>query len=113
MASVSQFDPPTVTAHERARTASTLGLVCVGLVLLAPCASCLPMVFALPLALVALRYARDARLGHEDDPVVEAHVRNATATSVMAALYSALVLLLVASYFMLYIGIIALAIATS
>ena len=102
--------PPldTLEARSAAQSASLLGTLSVILCLMAPCASCMPLVFALPLSLWTTFQARRV-LAATTDEVAMAYARGALANGVVSLVYSSLMLLLVLTYIGLYVAMIAFA----
>ncbi len=109
-----QNDLPSVDyeARDRARTSSTLGTLSVVLCLVAPCASCMTLIFALPLSLFAIQFARTA-MEESTDELTLAHGRNGMTLGVISLIYTLIMMFIVFCYVMLYVGLILLAVAGS
>jgi len=89
-------------ARDRARTSSTLGTLSIVLCLVAPCASCLTLFFALPLSLVSIQFARTAMEDSEDELTI-AYGRNGMTLGVIALIYTLIMLFIAFCYVMLYV----------
>ena len=96
----------------RAQTANTLGLISVILCLVAPCASCLTILFALPLSMVCIHSARTV-LAEDPDEATTVYARTGLVLGVVSLVYSCIVILIIIGYIMLYVGLIAVAVAMS
>ena len=97
-------------ARNRARTSSTLGTLSIVLCLVAPCASCMTLFFALPLSLVSIQFARTA-MEDSDDELTIAYGRNGMTLGVISLIYTLIMLFIAFCYIMLYVGIIAMVVA--
>jgi len=96
--------------RELARLSSTLGTMSIVLCLAAPCASCMPLFFSVPLSLVAIQYARGA-LEDTDDQVTLALGRNGMTLGLIALVYSLILLASILFYILIYVVMIAFIIA--
>lgn len=94
-----------------ARTAWTLGLVAVGLAMVAPCTSYLTAFGALPLGLMALARARRVTEAGGGDEATGVYARTAQITGLIAAVWSGLLLLFLGSIVLLYAGMFAMVFA--
>ena len=103
--------PDATSLREKARMSSTFGLIAVVLCLMAPCASCMTLIAAFPLGLVAVQYGRTVLASHPDE-VAEVQARHGIATGGAALAYSGLLLGLFLAYLLLYAGMIAMVVAS-
>lgn len=93
---------------EDARNAWAFGLAAMGLAMVAPCGSYVTLLAALPLGIVAMsRAKRILEGGVAIDGATEAYARTARLTGLMAAIWSALVIVMVILFMLLYAGMIA------
>ena len=83
--------------RQRATTANTLGIVSVIMCLVAPCATYMPLLFAFPLALITVHYGRSV-LAEDPDEITTVYARTGLTLGVIALVYSALLLLVVAAF---------------
>ena len=93
----------------RATTAHTLGVISLVLSLLGYCSAYTTFLFALPMALITIHYARTV-LAQDPDEVSEVYARNAMTIGVISAIYSALFILFIGMIILLYVGIFGVAI---
>lgn len=94
----------------RATSANTLGTISVVLSLLGYCSGYMTLLFALPLAAIAIHYARTV-LAEDPDEVTAVYARNAMTMGVISAVFSSIFLLFMFSILLMYGAIIAAAIA--
>jgi hypothetical protein len=96
--------------RETARNAWTFGLLAIGLTVLIPCTSYLSILAALPLGLIALARARAVLDGERVmDEATEVYARTGRVLGLMASSVSGLFLVLVGTFLVLYLALIAMA----
>jgi len=93
-------------ARDQASMASSLGLIAVGLCLIAPCMCYMPYFPALPLGILAIAKGRGLRIDYPNDDAVSGLGGVAMATGVMSVLIALLWLSLIFLYLFMYIGFI-------
>jgi hypothetical protein len=93
-------------ARDQASLASTLGLLAVGLCLIAPCVCYMPYLPAIPLGILAIAKGRGLRMDYPEDDAVSGLGGVAIATGLMSVLIALLWLSLIFLYVFLYVGII-------
>lgn len=95
--------------REQARTAWTLGLVAMGLAMVAPCGSYLTLLGALPLGLMAMSRARRVLDHGSLDEGTEVYAKTGQITGLISAIWAGILLLIVGSVVLMYVGLFALA----
>jgi hypothetical protein len=106
---VSGSDAPSDSSLlEDARSAWAFGLAAMGLAMVAPCGSYVTLLASLPLGIIAMNQAkRILEGGVKIDGATEAYARTARLTGLMAAIWSGIVLALIALIVVAYGGLIA------
>lgn len=108
------FDEPAFDAgfdpREKARMASTFGVISVVLCLATPCASCFSLMAALPMGLVAIQQARAVQAVSSDE-VALVQARHGQITGMISVIYSAILLTLILAYIGLYVALIGFVVA--
>lgn len=102
---------PAFDLHGRATSANTLATISVVLSLLGYCSGYMTLLFALPLAGIAIHYARTV-LAEDPDEVSAVYARNAMTLGVISAVFSSVFLLFLFTFVLLYGALIAAAIAS-
>lgn len=93
-------------ARDEASTASTLGLLAVGLCLIAPCLCYMPYFPAIVLGILAIAKGRTLRIDYPSDDAVNGLGGVAVASGLMSVLIAALWLSIIFLYLFLYLGLV-------
>lgn len=94
----------------KATTANSLAIISIVLTVLWYCSGMMSLLFAFPMGMIAIHYARTV-LAEQPDEVSEVYARNAMTMGVISTLFSGLFLLVIGGIVLMYMGIIVLAIA--
>jgi hypothetical protein len=97
-------DAETTRVKGTARMAWILGTVAIALALVGPCMSYVPMMMAIPLAVVAIAQARGALRSSAIDEAGQVYGQTATVNAIMALSWSIIVLGIIALIVLMYFG---------
>ncbi len=106
------MDADSSTLRDDARTAWGFGIAAILLAMVAPCMTYITAIVALPLGLVAMSKARGV-LAQGPDEATEVYARTGQILGVVAAIWSAVLILIVGMIVLMYAGIFGLAIMGS
>ena len=109
--SIDEDNASLLDVRDDARLAATLGILANALSLVAPCICYLPCIPAIFIGIFAMTKARSAKLEYPQDDAVTGLADVATLLGLMSTIHAAIWLLILLTYVIFYIGIIALAIA--
>jgi hypothetical protein len=93
-------------ARDEASSASTLGLLAVGMCLIAPCMCYVPYFPAVVLGILAIAKGRTLRADYPSDDAISGLGGVAVATGLMSVLIASLWLSLIFLYIFLYVGVV-------
>lgn len=107
-----QTQPFDTDLRDTARNAWSFGLLAIVLAMIAPCGSYMTLLAALPLGLVAMSRARLVLAAPNLDPTTEVYARTGQIAGLSAAVWSIVVLVVVGGFVLMYVGMIALVVAS-